>query len=97
MPSWPRTPASATPRRRQPAAAISFDTGTAQGNSDYDFNQYDAALAALIQINQNASTGAVHDGQGTLAGWNALVPGVGTLLIVGLVALGVGPRIAEYR
>jgi hypothetical protein len=78
-------------------AAVSFDTSTAPGNSDHDFNQYDAALTTLIQINQNAFTTAIHDGQATLAGWNALIPGIGTLLIVGLVAVGVWPRIAEYR
>jgi hypothetical protein len=32
-----------------------------------------------------------------LAGWNALVPGIGTLLIIALVGIGVWPRIAEYR
>jgi hypothetical protein len=32
-----------------------------------------------------------------LAGWNALLPGIGTLLIVGLVALGLWPQTAEYR
>jgi hypothetical protein len=31
------------------------------------------------------------------AGWNAPVPGIGTLVIIGPVAVGRWPRIAEYR
>lgn len=79
------------------AGAVAYDTSTAPGNSNYDFNQYDTALTDVIQINQTAFTTAVHTGQDALAGWNALVPGIGTLLIIALVAIGVWPRIAEYR
>jgi hypothetical protein len=78
-------------------AAVAFDIGTAPGNSDYAFTQYDNALVAVIQINQNAFTTAVRDGQAATADWTGLVPGSGTLLIIGLVGLGLWPRMAEYR
>jgi hypothetical protein len=80
-----------------PAAAISFDIGTTPGNSDYDFDRYDTALETLIQLNQNAFSTAIQTGRHELDSWNALIPGVGTLFVIGLVTLGVWPRIAEYR
>lgn len=79
------------------AGAIQFDISTAPGNSDYAFNQFDNALVTLIGINQHAFDGAVAAGQGDVANWSLVVPGLGVLLIVGLVVLGLWPRIAEYR
>lgn len=77
--------------------AVAFDIGTAPGESDHDFTAYDDALVALIQVNQNAFTTAVHNGQSVVAAWRVVLPGIGTLLVLGLVWLGVWPRIAEYR
>jgi hypothetical protein len=79
------------------SAAIAFDIGTTPGNSDYAFTQYDAALVAVIQINQNAFDAAVHDAQTQLTGWTTIIPGLASLLIVGLTALGLWRRVSEYR
>ena len=79
------------------SGAIQFDISTAPGNSDYAFNAYDSALVELIGINQNAFTASIGQAQSALAGWTLLVPGIAALLILGLTALGLWPRIAEYR
>ena len=79
------------------AGAITFDIGTAPGDSDYAFNAYDSHLAALIQINQTAYTTAIDDARSGLSGWSAPVPIIGALLVVALLGLGLWPRIAEYR
>ena len=77
--------------------AITFDISTAPGDSDSAFNQYDKDLVALIAVNQNAFDAAVGAGQGALGSWNLVIPGLGVLLIVGLLVAGLWPRIAEYR
>jgi hypothetical protein len=77
--------------------AITYDISPRPGSSDGDFTQYDNDLLAVIQINQNAFDAAVHDGQDTVSDWTLWIPGVATLLIVGLVGVGLWPRITEYR
>lgn len=79
------------------AGAVAFDTGTAPGQSDWAFNRYDAALSAVIAINQNAFTAAIAAGQGGSAGWDAAFPAAGAALLTALLLAGVRPRLAEYR
>ncbi len=45
--------------------AIAFDIGTSPGQSDWAFGNWDAALGAVIAINENAFTAAVADGDST--------------------------------
>jgi hypothetical protein len=80
-----------------PQAAATFDTGTAPGQSNWAFYQYDKALATVIGINQRAFTTAIAASQGGAAGWNGLIPAGGALLVAALVVLGARPRLAEYR
>jgi hypothetical protein len=77
--------------------AIAFDTGYAAGNSNWAFTRYDRALVTLVAINQRGFTAAIgaarHDG----TGWNGPIPAVAVVLIAGLMAAGVRPRLAEYK
>jgi hypothetical protein len=77
--------------------AIEFDTGTALGYSTYNLGQYDEALGNLIAIKQQVFNQAVSDGTGALTGWANILPALVALLIVGLVGVGVWPRLVEYR
>jgi hypothetical protein len=83
--------------KRNLAAAVAFDIGTAPGQSDWAFNQYDAALSSVISINQDAFTSAVQAGQGGAGGWNGAVPAAAAAAIAALTIIGVWPRIAEYH
>jgi hypothetical protein len=76
--------------------AIAFCTSYAPGASNYAFDQYDKALAALIAINQNAFTAAIDDGRHDLRGWS-FIPWLAGLAILALTVGGVVPRITEYR
>ena len=82
---------------RNLAAAVAYDIGTAPGQSDGAFNQYDAALSAVIAVNSSAFTGAVRDGEDGAAGWDLGFPALGLVLLAGLAVAGVRPRLAEYR
>jgi hypothetical protein len=77
--------------------AIAFDIGTSPGQSDWAFNRWDSALGSVITINENAFTGAIRDGHATGSPWIALIPALGTVLIVGLAIAGTHRRLAEYR
>jgi len=79
------------------AAAVGYDIGTAPGQSDWAFNQYDAALSGVIAVNSRAFTAAVHDGEGGGTGWELVFPGLGLMLVAALTVAGVRPRLAEYR
>jgi hypothetical protein len=79
------------------AQAIAFDIGTSPGQSDWAFNRWDSALGSVITINENAFTSAIADGHTTGSPWIALIPALGTALIVGLTIAGARPRLAEYR
>ena len=78
-------------------SAILFCISTGPGSSNYDFAQYDGALTALIDINQQAFESAIADGENETGGWTGLIPGIAVLLLAALVVVGVGPRLAEYR
>jgi hypothetical protein len=79
------------------AAAVAFDIGIAPGQSDWAFNQYDAALSSVIAINSDAFTSAVQSGEGGAADSDIAIYVAGTALLAGLVLLGVRPRLAEYH
>jgi hypothetical protein len=79
------------------AAAVAYDTGTAPGQSDGAFNQYDAALASVIAINASAFTAAIAGGEDGAVGWEAGLPAAGLVLLVALTLAGVRPRLAEYQ
>ena len=74
-------------------AAIAFCTSYDPGQSNYAFDQYDKALAALIGINQRAFDQSVADGAHELDGWTVMAG----LLVLGLLLLGLRGRLAEYH
>lgn len=79
------------------AGATKFEINNTPGNAFYDFNQYDIALFDLIQINQVAFDSAVSNAGSSVSGWTAAIPTIAGLLIIGLIGLGLWPRISEYR
>jgi len=79
------------------AAAVAYDTGTAPGQSDGAFSQYDAALSSVIAVNSSAFTAAIRDGEDGAVGWELGFPGLAAVLVVALALAGVRPRLAEYR
>lgn len=78
-------------------SAIALNIGTTPNTSNYDFGQYDKALQSVIDVNQQAFEQAIGDGQSELDGWTGIIPAVLVLLMIGLIAVGVWPRLAEYR
>jgi hypothetical protein len=78
------------------AGAIRFCVSFAPGDSNFLYDRYDQALGRFIGINQTAFDDAVRAGEQNLSGWRWLPAGV-LLAIVGLVLLGMRPRLAEYR
>jgi hypothetical protein len=83
--------------RKDLTAAVSFDIGTAPGQSDWAFNRYDAALSSVIAINSDAFTAAVAAGEGGASDTGIAIYAAGAALLAGLVIFGVRPRLAEYR
>ena len=79
------------------AASVAFDIGTAPGQSDWAFNQYDAALSSVIAINSDAFTSAVQAGEGGAGDADMAIYVAGAVLLAGLVLFGVRPRLAEYH
>jgi hypothetical protein len=76
-------------------AAIAFDTGSAQNQSDYAFTQYDNALTNVIGINQQAFDAAVTAGLDDVSGWTA-IPAALAAATLALITLGLRPRLREY-
>lgn len=76
--------------------AIAFCTSYNEGDSNYHFNEYDKVLASWIDLNESWFERSIADGQGQLHGWT-VIPAVGALLVLGLLALGLRRRIAEYH
>ncbi|HEX8005247.1 MAG TPA: hypothetical protein VF482_02330 [Trebonia sp.] len=83
--------------KRNLAAAVAFDIGTAPGQSNWAFNRYDAALSSVTAINQDAFVSAVQAGQGGVGDWSGTVPAVAAALIAALIVIGVWPRLMEYH
>ena len=77
--------------------AIDFDTNArTNGTSDKDFTAYTDALEAVKTINQNAFDGSTKSALDGIGSWSWL-PYVFLVLIAGLVAVGLRPRLNEYR
>jgi hypothetical protein len=79
------------------AASVAYDIGTAPGQSDWAFNQYDAALSSVIDINSNAFTAAVQDGENGASGWDQVYFALTFIILAALTLAGIRPRLAEYR
>lgn len=78
-------------------AAVDFDTDAdSVGTSDHAFTLYNDAMDELIQLNQNHFDASISAARHGIAVWTWL-PYVLALVIIGATALGVRPRIAEYR
>jgi hypothetical protein len=80
----------------QQAEAIRFDTSTRPGDSDWAFDQFDAALTQTRAINVAYFNSSVQAGDRNLRGWTA-IPIAAVLAVVVLTGIGLWPRIAEYR
>jgi hypothetical protein len=83
------------------AGAVALDIGTAEGQSNWAFNNYDQQMTRLVAINQtefDKSIQQIFDDLGGTSSFGAdlLLP-VLALLIAVLAWFGLQPRIAEYR
>ncbi|MDE3722541.1 hypothetical protein PWG71_14195 [Nocardiopsis sp. N85] len=76
-------------------AAISIRMNIAH-SEDGAFVTYERALDGLTEDHEEEFTRGIGRGDAVLAPWTWLLP-VGSLLLLLLVALGVRPRLAEYR
>lgn len=83
--------------KKNPAAAVAFDIGTARDQSDWAFNNYDAALSSVIAINSNAFTAAVQAGDDSASDADIASYVAGAALLAGLVLFGARARLAEYH
>jgi len=79
------------------AQAIGYDINVSPDDSDGAFNAYASALQSDININTSAFTQAVADGAGNSGDGFLAVEAVLALVLIGLVYVGVRPRLAEYR
>ncbi|WP_245623226.1 hypothetical protein [Spirillospora albida] len=77
------------------AAALDLRMGRTSG-AIRDFDAYDAALVALAGVHREAFDEAIAAANGGLRGW-AAVPGAAAAAIALLIAVGVRPRLAEFR
>jgi CHASE3 domain sensor protein len=77
-------------------AAVALDTGSAVGQSDWAFAQFDAALGKTLGINEQWFADSVQRSFDDLNGMDVFGPVAGLILAV-LVWLGLRPRLAEYR
>jgi hypothetical protein len=77
------------------AAAVTFDIGLQQGQSNHDFGVYDQDLLAVVGINQSAFQSAVSQGTSELGIWDWLPFALVVALPI-LVAAAIHPRLREY-
>ncbi|MBF9068303.1 hypothetical protein [Streptacidiphilus fuscans] len=76
--------------------AIAYGTSLAPGGSNADFNAQDAALQALIGINENAYESAAATGANSAGGDEWVLVG-GMAVVVLLLGAGAWPRLKEFR
>jgi hypothetical protein len=79
-----------------PATALVLDTGNARGQEAFDFFYYDSELVSASDQRLAAFDGAMSAARGDLSGWSWLPWVLVGCALAGL-ALGVRPRLAEYR
>ncbi|MFD8706447.1 hypothetical protein ACFV1W_28235 [Kitasatospora sp. NPDC059648] len=77
--------------------AITLNTGLGKGQSNYEFGQLSAAMEETITVNRTAMDAAVSATDGDLDGGTAALAGAVLAVALGLTALGVRPRLREYR
>ncbi|MFJ4184827.1 hypothetical protein [Kitasatospora sp. NPDC089509] len=77
--------------------AITLNTGLAKGQSNYEFGQLSAAMDDTVAVNQKAMDGALASTDGDLDSTTAALGAVVLAAALVLVALGVRPRLREYR
>ncbi|MEV4613202.1 hypothetical protein AB0K43_11460 [Kitasatospora sp. NPDC049258] len=77
--------------------AVTFNTGTAAGQSNADFELLGAALVDVQTINQRAFDTAVAEADADLGAGTAFAGGLALALALALTAVGVRPRLREYR
>lgn len=78
-------------------AAVTFNTGTAPGQSNADFELLSTALGDVLAVNQRAFDTAVADADADLGAGTAAPGGLALVLALALSVLGVRPRLREYR
>ena len=76
--------------------AIALCLSTSPGGSNYVFAQFDDALKKTIDINQSQFDEKIADGINAFAGFQ-WIHYVAALLLCGLIAAGIWPRIQEYH
>ncbi|MFJ9456781.1 hypothetical protein ACIRST_17030 [Kitasatospora sp. NPDC101447] len=77
--------------------AVTLNTGLSKGQSNYDFEQLGAAIGDTIAINATAMDRAVAETDGDLDGTTAALAAGVLAVALGLAAVGVRPRLREYR
>ncbi|WP_280665255.1 MULTISPECIES: hypothetical protein [unclassified Kitasatospora] len=77
--------------------AVTFDTGTAAGQSNADFDRFSQALGDVLGINQRAFDGAVAGADADLGTGTAAMGALALAAALALITLGVRPRLREYR
>jgi hypothetical protein len=78
-------------------AAIDFDTDAdTLGTSDEAFNDYSKALGDVIATNESHFESSMPSAKNGIGVWTWL-PYLLTLLLIGLMVLGLRPRLTEYR
>ncbi|MGW2249960.1 hypothetical protein ACWCXH_07140 [Kitasatospora sp. NPDC001660] len=77
--------------------AVTLNTGLSQGQSNYEFDQLSKAMGDTIDVNSHAMDAAVADTDDSLDGTTAALGAAVLAAALLLVAVGVRPRLREYR
>jgi len=83
-------------QKGQTRQAVELCLGTAQGESNWAFDQFDRALLATLEINQNAFHASVESGLSAVR-YLEIKALIVAILIAALAFLGLAPRIREYQ
>lgn len=77
--------------------AVTLNTGLSQGQSNYDFDRLSTAIGDTIAVNAEAMDSAVAATDGDLDASTAALAAGALAAALALTALGVRPRLREYR
>ncbi|MEE1788294.1 hypothetical protein PUR71_36165 [Streptomyces sp. SP17BM10] len=77
--------------------AVTLNTGLSKGQSNYEFDQLSKAMGDTIDVNAHAMDAAVADTDDALDGTTATLAAAVLAAALALVAVGVRPRLREYR